>query len=227
MKNDAIQGINQIGKIGFVLTVIASVICYMFLIGAIGAALLIHNAPESLATISVNVEAVVDLDLEEANLESTAVKTLQGYLEEGAGASISMGSLVLFLNDYVSNGNGGHGVFGGEISSFSLQSMWRLVLYVCIILAATVIMLLFNGFFAKSLKECKTPFDEKLLKDANNFAIAIVIWSVVVAFTNAMIEGIFTANVKVGPSGLVVIVLSIGIFFFVRILKFASNYTQG
>lgn len=223
MKQESVQGINQIGKIGLFLTVIASLVCYMFMIGCIGAAIIIHNAPATLADITVNADTTINMNLADANLESTAVKTLQGYLEAGEGASISLGSLNLYLTNYESTDNGGTGVFGGQIAEFTFNELWVIPLFLCIGLAAAVVMLLFNGFFANSLKKCKSPFEEKVIKDGTNFAFVLVAWSVVTAAVMALVEGFFTGNVKIGGTGMVIIVLSLVIFFIMRIFRYAAD----
>lgn len=222
MKQEALERINSIGRIGLILTVIMSFACYMFMIFMIGAAIIIHNVPASLANVELSAQMLVDADFTGANLESAAVHTLQGYLTEGQGAAVSFGSIVLYLTEYVPNSVGGTGTFGGILSTFSLNQLWVLPLYVVIILAATVVMLLFNGFFTRTLKHCKNPFDEAVIKDATNFSYALVIWGFIVAGVSAMLEGVFTGTVKIGTTGMTIIVLCIVIFFFIRIWKNAA-----
>ena len=219
--------IHQIGKIGFVLTIIASAAAWILGIIFIAMAVMVYNVPDSLAKITTSAEVEVDMDLTEANLDSTAVQTLQEYLEAGeGGASIGAGSIVLYLTEYVATEVGGNGTFGGELVSLSLKDLYRVPLIGGIYLLLTVGMLVFNGFFAKALRDAKTPFDEKLGTTSTNFSYILIIWGLLTAFVLATIKGMFTGVIKVDVAGIIIIVLTLFIFFFLRVMRMMINYQK-
>ena len=225
MKEEALAGINQVGKIGLLFTVILSLVSYIFMIVLIGAAIIIHNAPDSLATISIGANVDISMDLSEADLDSAAVETLQGYLTAGEGeAALSLGDISLYLHDCTTTENGANGSFGGTLSEFSFQELWKVVVCAVVALAATVVMLLFNGFFANSLRKCKNPFEEKVVKDAVNFSMVLVVWSVIVAMAVAVAKGMVLGAAKIGAIGYGLIVFCLVVFFINRIYKLAGNY---
>ena len=225
MKQESLEGIKQIGRIGLVLTVLASLAAYIFMIFCIAGAIMVHNAPESLAVFSLDTEVNVVMDLSEADLESTAVESLQDMLESGqGGAALSIGGLNLYFHDYEKTADGAAGAFGGEIAEFTFQDLWKPIVVVMLVLAVTCVMLVFNGFFMNSLKKCKSPFDDKVVSDASNFSIVLVIWSVLVAVLIAVLKAMFLGSAKIGLISIVIIVLCVVVFCIVRLYKLAAAY---
>lgn len=219
MKNEAMDVIRGTGRVGLVASIILSVATYIFMIGLIGATIIVSKMPKELATVTTYGGARVELDATQAGLDETQVATIEEYLSDGVagGATISFGrfNFPLWLYDKVN----GEATFGGNLSTFALKDLSRVLIVGIIYLAVSAVMFAMNGFFAKALKDCKTPFSQTVVKPLSNFAFMLVIWAFVRGCAFAIIGSAFTGVVALSSSDLVIIVLCIVFFLGVRFFK--------
>lgn len=223
MKEQAIQKINKIGKISGIITTIAKVLVGIGMVLTLVGAVVCIVLPEPLLKVAVGGEMAVEMDfgslgmdLSEADMmKAQESLKLEMYGEEPEFTEVGVSSSAIMMK----------GAF--ENFSFTMHDIARLLLLALVTLVMAFITLLFVGALCKAFRDCQSPFEESVIKKMQNFAYALIPWTIVTTVTNSMFDSLMNQKIALNLTldlGVVLIVLVVLVL--VHIFKYGAVLQQ-
>lgn len=236
MKEDAISKINKMGRIATIITVIAKIFIIMALIGVFAATVAAAFIPKDFLTVSTDSRFLVDISFSSFGKTLTDEELLQGrqevekILEEEAADGAGYGINAIDINNdsiYVDVTDTSNNI------DFNLHSLVWVLSFVLFYLAMTLVTLFFIGFLFKAFQNCKSPFEQNVIKKMKNLAFSLIPWAVLSTVRDSVIRSFFTKSIQFNGIGIdlkivmaVLIILALAyIFQYGAVLQQESDET--
>lgn len=223
MKEQAISKINKIGKISGIITTIAKVLVGIGMVLTLVGAIVCVVLPEPLFKVAVGGEMMVEMDFgslgmslsEDELMKAQESLNLEMNGEEPEITEVSVSSSAIMMK--------------GDFDSFSftMHDFARLLLLALVTLVMTFITLMFVGSLCKAFRDCQSPFEEGVIKKMQNFAYALIPWTIVATVTNSMYDSLMNHKIALNLTldlGVVLIVLIVLVL--VHIFKYGAVLQQ-
>lgn len=173
MKNNNIQKINTIGKIGKIVIIIARVAIGIVMVMAILFGVFALAMPENAITVNGEGAAEIVVDYEAAPYLKGAVEIDEARLDN-FGIFLDVTDTVKD-NQQIININGK--VDNVEVRDF--RYVIALALFsLTLITAGLFVAAIFAQKFAAALAACETPFEENVIRRMKHFAYSLIPWAV-------------------------------------------------
>ena len=236
MKEQAIQKINKIGKVSGIITVF----CKIFV--GLGIAILllcsilcfcipkdgVKSVREKINTIEINTEKfgtfLTDEEIEQ--LKSDLENEMKVEIESGAVDVTIDGED--FVPAAVERTEQGFKIIGLENEyDIDVHKVAWAFLALALLLGLTQVTLYFVGFLCNAFRDCKSPFEENVIKKMQNLAYCLIPWTVAASLSDIVKNNILLGNKSVALSldfGVVLMVLVV--FLLVYIFKYGAILQQ-
>ena len=213
-KDNAISKINSIGKAGSIISKIAMVVMSIGLVIAVLCGILFLSVPKEDFVIKFDNNATFSL-----NTGAKVFSSFFGINSENATQAVAQGSMTINGTEYSfvdadfdeSSKVVTYTLDGGSTTVTAVR--FAVVAWIAVAYAA-INMVLF--FFVKklcdSLKVCRSPFEESIIKGIQNCAWVLIPWAIFGSFLQSVLTTAFSSNIQTGfdlnvPTILVILLL--------------------
>lgn len=243
MKEQAIQKINKVGKISYIIAVIAKVFVIVGLVSSLVGVVICFAVPEDAVKMTMRGNMIVEADMEAmgGSITQTDLDDMQQSLEEGGEwrvetvqNGIMNGSLEINSTGQVYEpvsveveGNKVKIDMISEDTSFTLRDIAGLWLVAMVSLIMTIVTLSFVSSLCKAFRDCASPFEENVIKKMQNLAISLIPWTIISTVSESILNSVASNRIQWSITvdmGVVLIVLVVLIL--VYIFKYGAVLQQ-
>lgn len=246
MKEQAIQKINRVGKISYIVTVICKILVIAGLVCSLVGAVIWFKLPESTMKVTQRGIMTVEMNQEGIGASQSELKEMQESLEAGEqwqvnqvtnGIMNSQFELTLTDQTYIPTAMDvtEDSVIIEMISadkSFTMRDMAGIMLAMAAVMIMSVVTLTFVESLCKAFRDCESPFEETVIKKMQRLAICLIPWTFISSIgdsiTNSILSGgmNWTVSIDLGVVLVVLIVLIlVYIFKYGAVLQQESDET--
>ncbi len=201
MKQEAILKINKMGKIATIITVIAKICIIMALIGIFAATVAAAFIPKDFLAISNENRFLIDISFSSFGKTLTDEEVLQGRqeVEKMLEEETADRATTYSINAMDINNDGIYIDFTtvGDNIYFNLHNLVWVLLFVLFYLAMTLVTLFFIGFLFKAFQNCKSPFEQNVIKKMKNLAFSLIPWTVLSSVSGTVIRSFFSKSFQI------------------------------
>lgn len=240
-KESAIGKINKVGKIGTVIITILKVLLIIGMVVTVVGSVLLYIIPDDIFTADMTMNMDMKIDVSSLVSKGDKTETLE---EQNVGEQLKEE----FAKDPETNGTKDNMIIevldcdGNTILLRGIQGVMKISLHRCafgvaallIYLVASFVSVMFAGRLTKALRDCRTPFEETVIKALKCFAYSLIPW----AFISCIVDNIgnriwsmsympqFSFSVNVSIILIVLVVLGIAyVFQYGAVLQQESDET--
>lgn len=242
MKEQAIQKINKVGKISYIIAVIAKIIVIIGLVVTLAATVVCLLIPEEGIRLTFEGSSEVTVDYEamgiklsgEAVAEAESLTSGQDVELEDLQVGMGNGELGFSiagwnyeLADVEVNDDSMTVLFETAQRTTSLRMLAGVWLFMAVTLVLTIITLIFAEKLCKAFRDCRSPFEENVIKRMQYLAIALIPWSIVSSLADSLKDSFLNGNVSISLTvdmGVVLVVLIVLVL--VYIFKYGAVLQQ-
>ncbi|MBE5865695.1 MAG: DUF2975 domain-containing protein [Lachnospiraceae bacterium] len=248
MKEQAIQKINKVGKISYIITVICKILVIAGLVCSVASAVICFSQPAESMRVTQRSAMIVEMSKEALGQDITDAELAEMHAALESGEQMQV--------QQVRNGMMGSGlnmVSTGQTfvpvamdvtedrvtidmmtdgATYTMHDLAVLSLLMAVVLAMSIVTLTFIESLCKAFRNCATPFEEEVIKKMQRLAICLIPWTLISSIgdtiTNSMMSGgmSWSFSVDLGVVLLVVIVLIlVYIFKYGAVLQQESDET--
>ena len=229
MKEQAIQKINQIGKISSVVVLIAKILVGVGLVCTIIGAVICFAIPKELVEVTTAGAMVIDVDFSALGAELSELHDEAAREEAVAEMKESFESEddEFTVVDVTMDETGAQ--IAGTMAEYSFtirDGAWAVVI-AAVALAMTFVTLCFISALCKAFRDCQSPFEENVINKMKNLAIALIPWCIVSSVSDSTFDSIINGKPSFSLSvdlGMVLVVLIV--FVIVHIFKYGAVLQQ-
>ncbi len=229
MKEQAIQKINQIGKISSVVVLIAKILVGVGLVCTIIGAVICFAIPKELVEVTTAGAMVIDVDFSALGAELSELHDEAAREEAVAEMKESFESEddEFTVVDVTMDETGAQ--IAGTMAEYSFtirDGAWAVVI-AAVALAMTFATLCFISALCKAFRDCQSPFEENVINKMKNLAIALIPWCIVSSVSDSTFDSIINGKPSFSLSvdlGMVLVVLIV--FVIVHIFKYGAVLQQ-
>lgn len=227
MKEQTLQKIHKLGKVGSVLTRIAQILLYVALVCILLATILIAVLPKDFMTIQIQGSGEIHLNVPEL-FEKLKLTDLDEFEAEVTDKSkFTLDNFSLDIDEVTRTETGIVMNASGRLVSFSSTSLLYCMIVAFIYIALAIVTLYFIRKLCKAFQECSFPFSPEIIRTLTQVAYALIPWTVFSSLTEGCISSIysgkFSLNVGVNLNMIFVILI---IFVLVQIFKYGAALQQ-
>lgn len=223
MKEQAISKINKIGKISSIVTMITKILVGVGLVCSLVGAVICFVFPEDIFKMSVEGDVIMEVNFESMGIELTEadVQEAQEHArweltgDEGDFSEVSFSQEKMVMT----------GIYDGF--SFAMGDLRGILVLVVITLIMTFITLLFVGELCKAFRDCRSPFEEEVIKKMQKLGYALIPWTIVATVSNSLTDSIMNHKISLSftlDMGVILIVLIVLVL--VHIFKYGAVLQQ-
>lgn len=219
MKEQAIQKINAIGKVSSIIALIAKILVGIGLACTIIGAIICFMIPSSLVDVTTTGTTTVNVDF-----SSLGISLSEEEMKEAA-ASIEEDEDSLAETIFEENSM----KITGELEeyTFNMRDAAWMVVMAAIVLLMTFITLVFISALCKAFRDCKSPFEENVIKKMQNVAVSLIPWSVISMSTESAANSLMNNKTNIVFSlNIGVILIILVVFVLVYIFKYGAVLQQ-
>jgi hypothetical protein len=223
MKENAIRKINEIGKIGNIITIIAKVCVIIGMVGCILGGIFFLVIPKDFIRVQMSGNAMVEINLDELNIPTTRIKVA----DKNYNKYFNLNGLSYNVDDI--DTNDGNMTINASTNTYelNLKHLAGLMAMVIVYLSLVLVVLFFVGFLCKAVRNCASPFETNVIEKMRNLAIAMIPWAVGSSFSHSIFQSIFNGSVNIVQPVDLKIVLTVVLFFgLVYIFKYGAILQQ-
>lgn len=231
MREQAIQKINGMGKVGGTLILIAKILFGIALaLSMIGTIVMICIPRDFIrlqgstsGTVIINMDAVGRELTDEERDNINNGKTFDGdTFTYGFSAnkvtldqfSAEDDTIRISSTDTLTN-------------SISLRDLGYVLVTAVITIAMTLVSLFFAGFLCKAFKECQSPFEENVIKKMRGFAYSLIPWVILNSTSRSMIDSLLNGKLNVRISlDITMLIIVLIILALVYIFQYGAMLQQ-
>ncbi len=234
-KQAAIRKINQIGKAGYIISVIVQVLVIIALVGALIGGAVMAAFPKEAITMTMSGSMDVDLNLNRlggAHLTDTQLQNLQSELQSGS-ASFSIDDRDYLVTGVETTQDGVR--VSAETSNITADLktiLWPTVVSGVVYIVVVLITIHFIKRLCKEIKNCESPFSEGVIRKIKQLAYALIPWVFISGITESIMSSGMTGrtsvdlNIDLGRVMVVLVVLALAyIFQYGAVLQQESDET--
>ena len=215
-KENAIKKINTIGKAGSIISNICFIIMCIGIVAAILGGILLLTLPKDLFSVTINSDAVMSIDASNGKAEWLSEFT-DIYADSFGTGTMEINGEVYTPDNVDNSGDRITAHFVGEEGGFN-QRRLALICWVCVVyMGISTFLLLLVKRLCDGLKTCKSPFEERIIKDVERCTWTLIPWGIMSGIASSVTSTAFTGTIEFGPSfslsTVIVILLLFGLGF--------------
>lgn len=231
MKEQAVQKINSMGKVGGILILITKILCGIALALSIIGTIVMICIPRDFITLQGSTSGTVIINMDAIG---------RGLTDEERD-NINNGKT--FGDDTFTYGFSANKVtldqFSAEddtirisstdtlTNSVSLRDLGYVMVTAVITIAMTLVSLFFAGFLCKAFKECQSPFEENVIKKMRGFAYSLIPWVILNSTSRSMIDSLLNGKLNVRISlDITMLIIVLIILALVYIFQYGAMLQQ-
>lgn len=230
-KQAAIRKINQMGKVGGIITLILKIIIIIAMISVmiviIMAAVNIKNGImitwSDQMNVSINMEEIMG-----NTLSDEEIREIEDVIQYGKmNITISKNNQELEVRDYRVDDTMVELDLGSDESIVPAVKIYIVLSAIIMNLAMVLIVIIFVGRLCKAFKTCETPFEDNVIRRMQQLAISLIPWGCTASVFNSVINGFWTDSYSLDLSvdlGKVMVILII--FALVFVFKYGAMLQQ-
>ena len=243
MKTEAIQKINKVGKISYILAVICKIFVIVGLVCVVIGGAVWLTLPESAVKVTRSSNMFVEMD-QEALGDSFSVEEFEKMadsLESGEEWQITqtrngmMSPKLEFFSTKESyqpvavsvDGNRVNMQLVSEEMDFTMRHVGVLMLMFAVVFAMTIVTLTFVEKLCKAFRDCESPFEENVIWRMQRLAKCLIPWIFVSSLGESVIGSLMAGNMKVTLSlDLGVVLMVVIVLILVYVFKYGAVLQQ-
>ena len=201
MKENAIQKINKMGKVGGIIINIAKVFCIIGLLFTMAGTIATLCIPKDFIYFkgSTNGSVVINMEAVGKTLsDEDREKINRGESLNGGSVKFEENGKSITMEEAYAEGNTITFSAGEALNqSVSLHDMAYALITAVVTVAMTLVSLFFAGFLCKAFKECASPFEENVIVKMRHFAYSLIPWVILNSISNSMFSSILNGKMDV------------------------------
>lgn len=221
MRIDVIRKINKIGKAGTIAALIAKIFVILLLALCFFALVVLLILPSDVCTVNINGKAEVLMNLGFFGLDTDGDEGLIGQIKNGVEENAVV--------DYAGNHfrvdrvdvDGSQVAFGasGKLTEFNVKSLARAVAGAMLNLVLLLISVIFVSRLAKAVRDCLSPFEDRVIQRMKQFAYSLIPWAVISSVVGSLEQqvwiagGGFSFDLDIGMIIIVLVILALAYIF--------------
>lgn len=229
MKEQAISRINKVGKVCTVVALICRILVIVGLSAVVIGTVACFVLPNDLINVELSGEINADvnydslgIDIPEDKLEKAEAfirDKEQGTHRRGDDYLTTSNGQLYMAEEIIAEDGTVSVKLSSDVISFDLRKVAEMLLVVTIALVMTLVTLFFISALCKAFRDCKSPFEENVIKKMQNLAIVLIPWTIVSSLTGSIRAAFMTNNfrwsvgVDLGVVFVVLIVLVLAYIF--------------
>lgn len=224
MKEEALQKINKMGKIGYILTKICKIIVIIGIVCLIVASVIVIALPKNAVTMGTSEHIVTEVDMKAfgKTLTPEMIQSIQSNSSNGEyqtsfqvnGIEVG-GDTVTFDNDVI------HFEGSSEMEMTDLHSIFWRFLVLAIELGFVLATFIFAEKLCKAIQTCATPFEENVIKHMKYFAYSLIPW----IFGNTSVD-VFVSDFSVAGINLPMVIVVLAVLTLTYIFQYGALLQQ-
>lgn len=239
MKEQAISKINKVGKASYIISKIAKIVFIIGLVVSIIGAIVCMVLPKNMVTFNMSgkMDMIVNLEKFDISEEDIYMGLEDGELDIKKD-NITIGnigtdvSIDIFEQEYnpvevIQDGKTVLMKLESDSNSINLRDIGYFLIIVSVSMAITIVTLFFIESLCKSFKDCKSPFDEDVIKKMRNLAFSLIPFTFFSSIVESGLFSIMQGSVNFSLSidlGVVLVVLIV--FILAYIFKYGAVLQQ-
>ena len=235
-KETAIRKINQIGKAGYVISIIAQVFVIIAIVGTVAAGVIMLWFPKDAVVLTAKGDLGVNLQLDKLGDLRPTEEQLKNFQDHLNGHIYLNGRSYQIDDIDIAMENEDTGAVRVATStpevSIDVKDLGLPILPALLYLAMTMVSLLFIRALCKAFKICESPFDEEVIRRLKRLAYSLIPWVFMAGIADSISESMFSGNTRIslnvdlGMLMVVAIVLALSyVFQYGAVLQRESDET--
>ena len=196
MKAEIIAKVNQIGKVGLIITRICQVCLWIGVVACILSGIVLSFIPDDMIAIHMEHKATVEVNMPEIAgtlTENGKSNTTWGDVE----SSLKVDGMEYGVVDVRQTEKGVEIEADTDAYTIHFRSIANTVLLAAVYCVVCLVVMHFVGVVCKKFKECETPFSDDIVTPLRNLAISLIPMTVFSTLTESVMNSIITGNVNI------------------------------
>ena len=196
MKAEIIAKVNQIGKVGLIITRICQVCLWIGVVACILSGIVLSFIPDDMIAIHMEHKATVEVNMPEIAgtlTENGKSNTTWGDVE----SSLKVDGMEYGVVDVRQTEKGVEIEADTDAYTIHFRSIANTVLLAAVYCVVCLVVMHFVGVVCKKFKECETPFSDDIVTPLRNLAISLIPMAVFSTLTESVMNSIITGNVNI------------------------------
>lgn len=231
MKEQAIQKMNKMGKVGCGIILAGKIIVIAVIILTLILTIAIAFVPKNLITFKAggNGQLQVDLSAIGQSLSEEDMEQINsGDLLKNINMDISVEGNQFQFDEVSTKGDVVIFQASGDIgNTINLHHLIPALVIAMISMTMTVISLFFAGFVCKAFKTCESPFEENVIQKMRQFAFSLIPWVVLKSINESMFSSILNGRSSINISiDFTMLIIVLVVLALVYIFKYGAILQQ-
>ena len=196
MKAEIIAKVNQIGKVGLIITRICQVCLWIGVVACILSGIVLFFIPDDMIAIHMEHKATVEVNMPEIAgtlTENGKSNTTWGDVE----SSLKVDGMEYGVVDVRQTEKGVEIEADTDAYTIHFRSIANTVFLAAVYGVVCLVVMHFVGVVCKKFKECDTPFSDDIVTALRNLAISLIPMTVFSTLTESVMNSIITGNVNI------------------------------
>ena len=196
MKAEIIAKVNQIGKVGLIITRICQVCLWIGVVACILSGIVLFFIPDDMIAIHMEHKATVEVNMPEIAgtlTENGKSNTTWGDVE----SSLKVDGMEYGVVDVRQTEKGVEIEADTDAYTIHFRSIANTVFLAAVYGVVCLVVMHFVGVVCKKFKECETPFSDDIVTALRNLAISLIPMTVFSTLTESVMNSIITGNVNI------------------------------
>ena len=196
MKAEIIAKVNQIGKVGLIITRICQVCLWIGVVACILSGIVLSFIPDDMIAIHMEHKATVEVNMPEIAgtlTENGKSNTTWGDVE----SSLKVDGMEYGVVDVRQTEKGVEIEADTDAYTIHFRSIANTVFLAAVYGVVCLVVMHFVGVVCKKFKECDTPFSDDIVTALRNLAISLIPMTVFSTLTESVMNSIITGNVNI------------------------------
>jgi len=231
MREQAIQKINGMGKVGGILILIAKILFGIALALSMIGTIVMICIPRDFIRLQGSTSGTVIINMDAVGRELTDEERdniNNGKTFDGDTFTYELNANQLTLDQFSAEGNTIQISSTGTLTdSVSLRDFGYVLVTAVITIAMTLVSLFFAGFLCKAFKECQSPFEETVIKKMRGFAYSLIPWVILNSISESMTDSLLNGKLNVQVSlDITMLIIVLIILALVYIFQYGAMLQQ-
>lgn len=213
-KENAMKKINSIGKAGTVISIIMQIILIVGMMAVLLAGIIVFCLPADLFEFRIESSGSVEFDM-----NGIPEKDLKAFSNENPAVNSGFSLNGINYKAVKTVVDGSRVITDLEGSSAAITPVWLRVIMVtaAVLLIITMVVMCFVKKLCQSIKDCSSPFEERVVKSLEHCAWALIPWVVVCSICKSVLGAATSGNanltLNISLSTVLVILLIFGLTY--------------
>jgi len=196
-KENAIKKINSIGNIGYIVSIIARCFLIIGLVGTLAVCIVLLVMPKDTFKLTLNSNANLGITIKNFNLEKFKEQL------NSSDADISINGNNYYISDYESDvdydedDNYLKANYTAKETVITPKRIITVMIIIDVVLIINIIIFTFVAKLCKAIKNCKSPFEDGVIKGIERLAWSLIPWGFFNSIAESIKETAFTSKLSI------------------------------